>query len=264
MMRPLLEVRNTSAGYRAVKVVRDVSFCLSPGERVSIIGPNGCGKTTLLKAICKLIPLMGGDVLVNGGTIAKLDRRALAAEMAMMAQISDQWFDFTVMDAVLMGRYSRRRNALVTTTDEDRQVAEQCLQTVGMTMQANDSITWLSGGQRQRVMLARAFAQGARIIVLDEPTNHLDMRYQAELFEHLKAWVSQSDRAVIQVMHDLNFTRLYSDRVLLMNDGRIIADGTPDKIMNMRELDETYNFGIRYFMKNSLKYWEVNTIERSK
>jgi iron complex transport system ATP-binding protein len=111
-------------------------------------------------------------------------------------------------------------------------------------------------------MLARAFAQDSRIIILDEPTNHLDLRYQAELFEHLQEWVTQSDRAVIQVMHDLNFTRLYSDRVLLMNDGRIIADGKPDEIMSMCALDEAYSFGIRNFMTNSLKLWEENTSER--
>ncbi|MDR1061463.1 MAG: ABC transporter ATP-binding protein, partial [Clostridiales bacterium] len=222
------------------------------------IGPNGCGKTTLLKAICKLIPLMGGDVLVCGESIAAVRRRELAASISMMAQISEQWFDFTVLDTVLMGRYSRRRGALAPSSGEDRRVAWECLRAVGMAERAGDSITWLSGGQRQRVMLARAFAQEPRVIALDEPTNHLDLKHQAELFEFLKVWASRGGRAVIQVMHDLNLARMYSDRILLMSGGRLVADGAPGDIMGVRALDEAYSFGIRDFMEKSLGLWAAN------
>jgi iron complex transport system ATP-binding protein len=237
-------------------VVDGVSFSLSAGERVSVIGPNACGKTTLFKAICKLIPLMGGEVKICGTSITKIDRRKLATMMSMMAQISEQWFDFSVMDTVLMGRYSRRRGPLASSGGSDRHIAEQSLRTVGLLEQADDSITWLSGGQRQRVMLARAFAQEPQIIALDEPTNHLDLKHQVELFEHLQQWASSGERAVIQVMHDLNLARMYSDRILLMSGGKIAADDSPDEVLNLQVVDDAYNFGIRRFMSASLKLWE--------
>ncbi|MDR1321248.1 MAG: ABC transporter ATP-binding protein [Gracilibacteraceae bacterium] len=258
-MPPLVEVRGASAGYRGIEVVRAANFAVAAGERVSIIGPNGCGKTTLLKAICKLIPLMGGDVRILGRSVSALQRRDLAASISMMAQISEQWFDFSVLDTVMMGRYGKRRGVLATSSSEDWRVAEDCLRTVGMLEQAGDSITWLSGGQRQRVMLARAFAQEPRIIVLDEPTNHLDLKHQAELFGYLQEWVSQGGRAVIQVMHDLSFARLYSDRILLMSGGALVAEGRPEEIMSGTALDDAYNFGIRAFMKRSFALWEENT-----
>ncbi|MDR0433603.1 MAG: ABC transporter ATP-binding protein [Gracilibacteraceae bacterium] len=254
----LVEIRNVSAGYGGVKVITDVSLTVREGERVSIIGPNGCGKTTLLKAICKLIPLMDGNIKVRGESIRTIDRRKLATTISMMAQISEQWFDFTVLDTVLMGRYSHRRGVLATSTSADLRVAEECLRTVGLLDCAYDSITCLSGGQRQRLMLARAFAQEPVIIVLDEPTNHLDLKHQAELFEHLRRWVSQPGRAVIQVMHDLNLARMYSDRVPLMSGGRLIAEGSPDDVLSTPVLDDTYGYGIRQFMKKSLRLWEDN------
>ncbi|MCL1828417.1 MAG: ABC transporter ATP-binding protein [Oscillospiraceae bacterium] len=252
-MTPLLEVRGVCAGYRGVEAVRSVSFGVRAGERVSIIGPNGCGKTTLLKAMCNLIPLTGGGVLIDGINPASMSRRAAAKKISMMAQISELWFDFTVAETVLMGRYARQSGRLSSNTNDDMRVVEECLLAVGMTSSANESITRLSGGQRQLVMLARAFAQEPRIIVLDEPTNHLDLKHQAELFGYLLEWVTKPDRAVIQVMHDLNFARMYSDRILLMNDGRLAADGKPDEIMNMSELDDAYDFGVRRFLETAAK-----------
>jgi len=257
--QPLIVAADVSAGYRGAKIISGINLRVAEGERVSIIGPNGCGKTTLLKAICKLIPLMGGDVFIRGENISAIGRKKLANSISMMAQISEQWFDFTVFDTVLMGRYSKRRGALSTDTSEDLRIVEECLRTVGMLGQANDSITWLSAGQRQRVMLSRAFAQEPGIIVLDEPTNHLDLKHQAELFDHLQTWVSKPGRAVIQVMHDLNFARMYSDRVILMHGGKLIAEGMPENVMNIDALDDAYGFNIRQFMHSSLKLWEDGT-----
>lgn len=256
MAEPLIEVIDVAAGYRGAKIISNINLSVSDGERVSIIGPNGCGKTTLLKAICKLIPLMDGDVRIRGESVHAIDRRRLAHSISMMAQISDQWFDFTVLETVLMGRYSRRRGALASSSGDDMRVAEECLRVVGMQDQMDRSITWLSGGQRQRLMLARAFAQESSVIVLDEPTNHLDIKHQAELFEHLKVWASQPSRAVIQVMHDLGLARMYSDRIVLMRSGRLIAEGAPQDVMNIDALDDAYDFGIRGFMRESLKLWE--------
>ena len=257
MMHTLIEVVGVSAGYRGTAVISDVNLRVTPGERVSIIGPNGCGKTTLLKSICKLITLMSGEIKIKGVSLARIDRRKLACDISMMAQISEQWFDFTVLDTVMMGRYCRRQGALFTgSSTDDLRVAEECLRNVGLLEQANDSITWLSGGQRQRLMLARAFAQEPGIIVLDEPNNHLDLKHQAELFEHLEKWVSKPDRAVIQVMHDLNLARMYSDRVLLMNDGKLVAGGSPADVMSEAVLDDAYGYGIRKFMQKSLNLWE--------
>jgi len=252
---PLVEAIGASAGYRGVKAVTDIDLRVADGERVSIIGPNGCGKTTLLKAICKLIPLMGGDVLIQGESVTTINRRKLANSISMMAQISEQWFDFTVLETVLMGRYSRRRGTLATDTSDDMRVVEDCLRTVGLLEQTHDSINWLSGGQRQRLMLARAFAQEPSVIVLDEPTNHLDLKHQAELFEYLQAWVSTPGRAVIQVMHDLALARMFSDRVVLMHNGALISDGPPDDVMAVPSLDDAFGFDIRHFMRESLKLW---------
>jgi iron complex transport system ATP-binding protein len=251
----LIEVTDAAVAYGRTEVVRGVTLRVDAGTRVSLVGANGCGKTTLLKAICKLLPTVRGTICVDGRNVAATSRKELANAISMMAQISEQWFDFSVLDTVLMGRYGKRGSALAGTSADDVRVVQSCLRTVGMLELAEESITRLSGGQRQRVMLARAFAQQPKVIVLDEPTNHLDLKHQAELFEHLAAWVSEGERAVLQVMHDLNLARAYSDVVLLMEDGRVIADGTPDRVMRDALLDSAFGFDVREFMRRSYKLW---------
>lgn len=183
----ILTLRDVYAGYGGRDIVRGVSLTVDSGERFCILGPNGCGKTTLLRAIAGLLPARG-EVLLDGKPIARMKRREIASHVALLSQLSQVYFSYSVFDTVMLGRYLHLRGALRTPSREDRDCVRRCLETVGLWEAREAMIDTLSGGQLQRVFLARTLAQEPSLILLDEPTNHLDLKYQAELMESLRDW----------------------------------------------------------------------------
>ena len=249
----MLEVKNLSCGYNGKDIVKDMSFSAADGEILSITGPNGCGKTTLMRALSGIIPYHSGTAVINGVEIASLDRLSLSRRIALLSQhgAGGEYADFTVFDTVMLGRYARLKGSI---SKADKEMTEYCLERTGTADLRNEFISRLSGGQLQRVFLARAFAQEPDIILLDEPANHLDLRHRLKLIEMLREWAGDR-RSVIGIFHDLSLAAALSDRIMLMNEGKNILCGTPSEVCRSSELSKVYGFDVAGFMRESQKMW---------
>lgn len=252
----MLTLNNVSAGYGGVDVLKNISLSVKEGENLCILGPNGCGKTTLVKAIAGLIPSKG-VIQIDGKSIAKMKRHEIARKIAVMSQISSIYFSYTVFETVLLGRYLHMKgNALKEPSFNDKLYTAECLKAVGMYELRDRQITTLSGGQLQRVYLARTLAQEPSIILLDEPTNHLDLKNQAELIDYLKEWSRIDGHSVIGVLHDINLAMRLADNVLVLDNGKTAAFGKADEVITSSLLNKVYDMDVVGFMNDSLKMWE--------
>ena len=252
----MLKLDGVSAGYDGSDVIHEISLSVGAGENLAIIGPNGCGKTTLLKAVAGLLPFTG-DISIGGRPVNKMKRREAAKKVALLSQVTGIYFSYSVSDTVMMGRYPHISDKLLgLPSDHDRAQVARCLEAVSLTGEKDAEITKLSGGQLQRVFLARTLAQEPEIILLDEPTNHLDLKYQIELIEYLKEWASAGRRIVVGVMHDINLALRLGNRFLLMKNGRAHAFGTTEEVMTRANLEDTYGIDVAGYMRSSLSIWE--------
>ncbi|KYH28157.1 MULTISPECIES: ABC transporter ATP-binding protein [Clostridium] len=252
----MIELKNLSAGYNGVDIIRNVSLKLDAGDNLCILGVNGSGKTTLLKAIAGIIPSQG-DVLIDGKSIKAMKRQEIANEIAVMSQLSNIYFSYTVFETVLLGRYLyMKNNFLKEPSEKDKAYVRKCLETVGMLDKQDKQIDTLSGGQLQRVFLARALAQEPNIILLDEPTNHLDLKSQRELIYYLKRWSKDYNHSVIGVFHDINHALELADYLLVLAKDNVMVFGKPEEIINSKLLDEVYEMDVAGYMIDCLKKWE--------
>ncbi|MCH5274402.1 MAG: ABC transporter ATP-binding protein [Lachnospiraceae bacterium] len=251
----MFKVAHLSCGYTDVPVVKDVSFQVEKGQRLCILGPNGCGKTTLLRGLAGILPT-AGSVKVQGVDIKELSARQKSRRIALMSQLSTTYFTYTVYETVMLGRYAhQKRSVFLGETEKDHRIVQENLERVGMLEYKDRLITELSGGQLQRVFLARVFVQEPQVILLDEPTNHLDLKYQLELIEMLKEWVGEGERCVVGVLHDINLALSFADDILLMEDGAVVACENV-KDFDLSLLDSIYHMDVQQFMQDSLQRWK--------
>jgi iron complex transport system ATP-binding protein len=246
MARALLQVRDLRVGYgkkRPFEVVHGVSFDVDKGEFVCIIGANACGKTTTLKALMGLLPVMGGSVVLSGVNIADLPERERAKHYAYIPQAHTPPFPFSVADVVLMGR-TPYINKFARTTEYDRMVAYSALELLGITEIAENPYTKLSGGQQQLVLIARALTQQSDILIMDEPTASLDFGNQHMVLAAMRQ-LSQMGKAVVMVTHDPDHALYCADRVIVMDAGVILCDGTPEECITTEILNQIYGVGAR-------------------
>lgn len=252
----MLSLENVSAGYNGYDVISNISINVQQGENLCIIGPNGCGKTTLIKTIAGLIDHKG-SIKINNTDISAMKRKDVAKNIAVMSQISSIYFSYTVFETVLLGRYLHmKEQAFKGPSLKDKEYADKCLKAVDLLSIKNKQINTLSGGQLQRVYLARTLAQEPSIILLDEPTNHLDLKNQAELIDFLNSWSKEDNHTVIGVLHDLNLTMKLADKVLLLDKGNIAAYGKTEDVISSRIINDVYDMDVTSYMIDSLKQWE--------
>lgn len=251
----MVDVQHLTCGYGEKTVLQDVSFHVRRGEKLCVIGANGCGKTTLLRAMTNLLPYQG-SVKMLGNEVCRLNTRMLAMLSAFVMQHETSFFPYTVYESVAFGRYPHLRGSFSAFSDADEAAVQEALAVTGLTELQQVMTDCISGGQLQRVSLARAFAQQPHVILLDEPTNHLDLKYQIELLDYLNDWVRRGDRCVIGVLHDLNLVRQFADRVVLMHASRVFACGTPAEVLTEQNLLTCFGTNIRQFMLNALRQWE--------
>lgn len=219
-------------------ILQGVTLETRAGELVGVIGPNGSGKSTLLKCLYRQLSPQKGAVYLDGRDLSGESRRESAKKIGVVAQHNDKGFDFTVLDMVLLGR-SPHKKALERDNGEDYAIARDALREVGMEALAHRSMATLSGGERQRVILARALAQQTPCLILDEPTNHLDVQYQLQLMELVKG----VNCTVVAALHDLNLAAMYCQRLYLLEEGRVAAQGTPEEVLTPERIEAVY--GVR-------------------
>lgn len=247
----MVEVRNLLVGYGEAPVLSDVSLTFPTGQVTGVLGPNGCGKSTLLKAALGLIPIQGGQVLLDGQDLHTLSPRDVARRAAYLAQ-SRSVPSITARRMVLHGRfpylsYPRRYRP------EDYQMADQALQWADASDLAGRAMDRLSGGQRQKVYLAMALAQDTQTIFMDEPTTFLDISHQLEVMA-LARRLANLGRAVVLVLHDLDLALRGCDRVALLSGGALRALGSPEEVFLSGVLDEVFH--VRVGRMNTEEGWQ--------
>lgn len=226
-------------------VLNDVSFCVEEGDLLGIAGPNGSGKTSLLKVLARLTTPQQGCIDLFGQNLASLEQREVACLVGVVQQDTQQLFPFTVAETVLMGRFPHRPRGRWTggfgwESREDLAIAEQAMMTMDVAHLAHRAVTDLSGGERQRTLIARALAQTPRVLLLDEPTAFLDLQHQVEIGSVLRRLKDERGLTVILVSHDLNLVSQYCDRILLLDHGLVIRLGRPEEVIEPEILESVY------------------------
>ncbi|MGG7177041.1 ABC transporter ATP-binding protein [Clostridium paraputrificum] len=250
----MLEIKNLYCGYNGIDIIKDVSVKVERGQNISIVGPNGCGKTTLLKSIARLIDYKG-SITIDGEEIKGIKRKNLAKKIALMTQSAEIYFPYTVFETVALGRYAHLDGVFSSLSKEDEEMVINCIKDVGLLDYKDKLINELSGGQLQRVYLARAFAQDPDIILLDEPTNHLDLKCQIEILEHINKWTKENNKTVIGVLHDLNLVQIFSEEIIMIKDGEVVATGKTKEVLEEESLKDVYGINIKRFMVDALEKW---------
>ncbi len=234
-----LDLHKNSLSYDGNKVVDDVSFSANTGEFFMILGPNGAGKSSLLKLIAGIEKAQSGFIHILGRPKTKYSARDLAKVVALVAQQAPIDFPFSVAETVLMGR-SPHLGLLGIEAERDYELATEAMSFTGVDQFADRRLDQLSGGERQRVMIARAICQEPKIILLDEPTTALDPAHQLKIMDLMERFRQEKKTTVIMVSHDLNLAALYSDRLLLMKNGRVVVIGTPREVFVPEFLEKSY------------------------
>ena len=226
-------------------ILEDVSLSVQEGDVLGVVGPNGSGKTSLLKIMARLLTPLQGRVEVFGQDVASMDHREIARLVGVVQQDTQQLFPFTVAETVLMGRFPHRPHGRWASgfgweSREDIAVAEQAMMTMDIAHLAHRAVTDLSGGERQRTMIARALAQTPKVLLLDEPTAFLDLQHQVEICSVLRRLKEERSLTVVLVSHDLNLVSQYCDRILLLHHGRVVRLGAPDEVIEPNVLEAVY------------------------
>jgi len=226
-------------------VLDGLSFDIESGEILGIVGPNGSGKTSLLKLLAKVLRSQAGDIALFGRDLGAMPQVEVARTVAFVPQESPLAFAFTVMETVLMGRYPHHRGAKWNAgfgweSSEDLSIAEQAMQSTDLTHLASRSAMDLSGGERQRCMIARALAQEPQVLLLDEPTAFLDIQHQIEICTIVRRLKDERGLTVVLVSHDLNLVSQHCDRLILMDAGKVFQFGRPDEVIQPEVLERVY------------------------
>lgn len=252
----MLEARSLTVRYGARTVVDGVSFSLEAGEWLMLVGPNGAGKSTVVRAVSQCAPYEGA-VLVGGTDARRIKPARLAREMGVLSQTHAVGYSFTVEEIVRLGRYAHSRGMLSARGEDDEAQVERALALTGLTAMRRQSVLTLSGGELQRTFLAQVFAQNPKVLLLDEPTNHLDLKYQQQIFSLIGEWLKTPGRAVLSVVHDLSLARAYGTRALLMDGGRVVAQGAPQAVFAPEALERVYGMDVYGWMRGLLGQWRA-------
>ncbi|GAA0383469.1 ABC transporter ATP-binding protein [Paenibacillus motobuensis] len=236
----MIEVRHIDKSYGSLSVLKDINWRVQRGQFWGIIGPNGSGKSTLISLLSGVEKPNRGEISLDGRLIAEYGRKELSRKLAVLQQDGLPPVAYPVREVIEMGRFPfqnwRGR--------EDSEAAQRLMSGIMDKLELNDlahrPLHVLSGGQRQRVALGKVMAQQPEIVLLDEPTTYLDIRHQTQFMELVASWQREAGLTVVSVMHDLNLAALYCDRLLVLHQGRIVAEGSPTEIINSELIESVF------------------------
>ena len=231
----MLELKNISCGYGKKLIIKNISLTLEKGEFVSIIGVNGCGKTTLLKAITGILKKAEGNIQIDGQPVKS--QKEIARKIAYLPQ-NKSTPEMSVGELVLHGRYPHLSSH--TYNDKDKEISLWAMREAGVEALKDIPLSRLSGGMKQNAYIAMALCQQSDYILLDEPSTHLDISHQLSLMKFL----SNSDKGVLSVMHDLPLAFKFSSRIVLMDKGEILIDKTPEKVLSSGIIKEIFGVSL--------------------
>lgn len=236
----ILEAQNTAIGYGERLIVPELSLSIEKGVITALVGPNGSGKSTVLKTLARLIAPKSGAVYLDGRAIARLPTREVARQLAVLAQGPGVPEDLTVGELVEQGRYPHA-GPLKMLVEQDHEAISAALAQTNMTELRQRKLDSLSGGERQRAWIALALAQATPILLLDEPTTFLDIGHQLEVLDLVAHLNRAYGKTILLVLHDLNQAARYADRMIVLNAGRIVADGSPQEVLTPQLLAEVFH-----------------------
>ena len=235
----MLKIESLTVAYGSKTVLDNISFDVQPGEILALIGPNGTGKSTLIRAISGVIAIKSGDIFSDGQNLTDLNPNQRAKILSVVPQARQLGGAFSVEQAVMMGR-TPYLNWLGQESEADKAAVKLALQQTSLESFADRPIAQLSGGEQQRVLLARALAQSTPTLLLDEPTNHLDLQHQTNLLSIDKRLAKEKNLTVVVAMHDLNLVSFFADKVALLADGNLKCLGTPQEVIRAEYISSVY------------------------
>ena len=237
---PLLEVRNLNKVYdNGYHAVRDVSYKLPSGKLVGLIGPNGCGKSTMMKCINKMHSITSGDVLIDGKSVLEQNVTEIAKQVANVPAELKNSFGLTVYETVMLCRYPYLKNLWWETNEDESEVID-AMKKFGVDHLQDRQINMLSSGEMQRVLIAKAYVQNPRLMLVDEPTSHLDMKFKLNVMEYLRAMVRQ-DMTVLVAEHDISLMARYCDLCIIMKKGELVTIGDPKEVITEDLVRDVYD-----------------------
>ena len=234
-----LGARELSLGYGATPIVDGLTVDVTAGAVTAIVGPNACGKSTLLRGLARLLSPSAGQVILDGTDITRLKTKDVAKTLGLLPQSSIAPEGITVADLVTRGRFPHQ-TMLRQFTRGDQQAVADAMAATGVTSMAGRPVDELSGGQRQRVWIAMVLAQETPLILLDEPTTFLDIAHQIELLELFDELNAEQGRTIVAVLHDLNHACRFAHRIIAMKSGRIVAQGNPSEVVTADLVEQVY------------------------
>ena len=243
-MNKILDVKNAEFSYNGKKsIFRNVNISIERGDVLCILGPNGTGKSTLIKCINSLLKLKGGEILLNNKNIYSIGKTELAKTIGYIPQSNGSTFAYSVLDVVLMGRAPHLSLTSVPGKN-DYKIAEEALESLGILFLRDKAYTEISGGERQLVLMARALAQQPEILLLDEPTSHLDFGNQIRTLKVIRE-LSKKGLSVIMTSHFPDHAFLSSNKVAIMNQGTIMEMGKPEYVVTEENMKEAYGINVK-------------------
>jgi ABC-type cobalamin/Fe3+-siderophores transport system ATPase subunit len=238
-----------TAGYGSRVVLRECSFAMEPGEIVAVVGPNGAGKSTLLRVLAGLLRPTAGAVALDGEDLTTFSRSQVARRIAVVPQIFDTLFPFTVREVVALGR-TARLSALGSAAATDLAAVDRAIDELELGSLASRRIDRLSGGERQRAVLAMALAQETEVLLLDEPTVHLDPGHQIATLKLVRTLAAKRGLAVCAVLHDLNLASTFASRIVVIAEGRVAREGSPAEVLRADLVRAVFGDGLEVIARD--------------
>lgn len=234
-------VKSLSFGYGKHQVIKDLSFDLHEGKITTLIGANGCGKSTLFNLMTKNLKPDSGSIELKGKSLAQIRLKELARQAAIVHQYNTAPADLSVEKLISYGRTPYHTMGLSPDVKEDEEKVRWAMEITHTMKHKNKPVSELSGGQKQRVWIAMALAQDTKILFLDEPTTYLDIRYQLQILKLIRQLNREYGITIVMVLHDINQSLYYSDEIIAMKDGKIIAQGLPETIITPELVESVYD-----------------------